>query len=350
MFIDTWGYWGKLICRWGGRVFDILGLDDLSESIYNRLLHNPGLDEDRLTREADRPAEAVCAAVGNLKRLGLVRQSWEDPDLLHAVGPEVGLGALLADQEAELAARHRELERARAGAAGFAEEYVRWRADQTGPGAELLVGLDATRNRVEELAGAARTEILAVHANPLPAKIARATLHMLFAALDRGVVVRSLYLESRIKNHPDTRAGAQAAVERGAQIRSAPLLPSQIMIFDGSVAVVSLDPDSLGAGVMMVRGAGVLTALTHLFEQTWAEAAPLGGAVPAPAAAMEDALGDTDRAVLRLLADGLTDETVARRLGVSLRTVRRLMARLMKQLDTNSRFAAGVRVAELRLL
>jgi len=331
-------------------VFDILGLDDLSESIYHRLLHNPGLDEGRLVREADRPAEAVYTAVDNLRRLGLVRRSWEDPDLLHAVGPEVGLGALLADQEAELAARRRELAQARAGAAGFAEEYLRWRADQTSAGAELLVGLDATRNRFAELAGAARTEILAVHANPLPEKIARAKLHTFYAALDRGVAVRILYLESRIKNNPDTRAGAQAAVERGAQIRSAPVLPPQMTIFDGSTAVVSLDPDSVGAGVMAVRGAGVLVALTHLFEQTWAGAAPLGGAVPAPAAATEDALGDTDRAVLRLLADGLTDETVARRLGVSLRTVRRLMARLMRQLDTNSRFAAGVRVAELRLL
>jgi DNA-binding CsgD family transcriptional regulator len=331
-------------------MFDVLGLDDLSESIYYRLLHNPGLNEGQLVREAGRPAEEVCAALGNLKRLDLVRQSWEDPDLLHAVGPEVGLGALLAGQEAELATRRRELARARAGADEFAEEYTRWRADQTSAGAELLVGLDATRDRVEELAGAALTEILAVCANPLPAKIAKAKLHTLFAALDRGVAVRCLYLESQIKNHPDTRAGAQAAVERGAQIRSAPILPPQMMIFDGSTAVVSLDPDSLGAGVMMVRGAGVLVALTHLFEQTWADAAPLGGAVPAPAAAMEDGLGDTDRAVLRLLADGLTDETVARRLGVSLRTVRRLMARLMKQLDTNSRFAAGVRVAELRLL
>src|SRR5262249_2446485 len=161
-------------------------------------------------------------------------------------GPEVGLGALLADQEAELADRRRQLERIKAGKDEFTEEYDRWRADRTSTGAELLIGLDATRNRVQELAGAARTEVLSAHADPLPPKIARARQFTECAALDRGLALRGVYLESRIKNHPDTRAGALALVERGAQIRSAPVLPPQMMIFDDSAALVSLDPDSLG--------------------------------------------------------------------------------------------------------
>src|SRR5262249_48499742 len=183
-------------------MFDALGLDDLSEAIYHQLLYHPDLSEDRLLKEVDQPREAVCAAVGNLKRLGLVRQSWEDPDLLHAVGPEVGLGALLANQEAELADRRRELERIKAGKDELTEEYNRWRADRTSTGAELLIGLDAIRNRVEELAGAARNEILSVHADPLPKKVARAQQCTECAALDRGLALRGVYLESRIKNHP----------------------------------------------------------------------------------------------------------------------------------------------------
>ena len=41
---------------------------------------------------------------------------------------------------------------------------------------------------------------------------------------------------------------------------------------------------------------------------------------------------------------GLTDDTVARRMGVSVRTVRRIMADIMRRLDATSRFEAGVKV------
>jgi DNA-binding NarL/FixJ family response regulator len=45
--------------------------------------------------------------------------------------------------------------------------------------------------------------------------------------------------------------------------------------------------------------------------------------------------------VLRLLASGLTDEAVARKVGLSARTVRRTIASLSDRLQANSRFQAG---------
>jgi DNA-binding NarL/FixJ family response regulator len=46
--------------------------------------------------------------------------------------------------------------------------------------------------------------------------------------------------------------------------------------------------------------------------------------------------------LLELLADGLKDEAVARALGVSVRTVRRMVAELMNRLDARSRFQAAI--------
>ncbi|MCM4081122.1 helix-turn-helix domain-containing protein [Paractinoplanes hotanensis] len=46
--------------------------------------------------------------------------------------------------------------------------------------------------------------------------------------------------------------------------------------------------------------------------------------------------------MLGLLATGLTDESVAARLGVSERTVRRTMAAVMARLGARSRFQAGL--------
>jgi len=55
------------------------------------------------------------------------------------------------------------------------------------------------------------------------------------------------------------------------------------------------------------------------------------------------------RKILRALAEGLTDETAARRLGVSLRTYRRRVAELLASLESASRFQAGARAGELGL-
>lgn len=49
-----------------------------------------------------------------------------------------------------------------------------------------------------------------------------------------------------------------------------------------------------------------------------------------------------DRDIVRLLSEGLTDESVADRLDVSIRTVRRHVADLMVVLGASSRFQAGV--------
>ena len=47
--------------------------------------------------------------------------------------------------------------------------------------------------------------------------------------------------------------------------------------------------------------------------------------------------------MLRLLAGGLTDEMIARRLGVSVRTARRAASDLLSRLGARSRFQAGAR-------
>lgn len=57
-----------------------------------------------------------------------------------------------------------------------------------------------------------------------------------------------------------------------------------------------------------------------------------------------------ERAVVRALAFGGTDETVARRLGVSPRTLRRRIATVMVHLDATSRFQAGAEAAQAGLI
>nr|WP_240522031.1 helix-turn-helix transcriptional regulator [Amycolatopsis vastitatis] len=61
---------------------------------------------------------------------------------------------------------------------------------------------------------------------------------------------------------------------------------------------------------------------------------------------IDDRLSDRERQLLTLLTAGYTDESAAVRLGVSVRTVRRMVAGIMDRLGARSRFQAGVKAAD----
>lgn len=58
-------------------------------------------------------------------------------------------------------------------------------------------------------------------------------------------------------------------------------------------------------------------------------------------------ISEEDLKLLTLLATYPSDDPIARHLGVSVRTVRRRIARIMELLGVQNRFAAGVAAAQL---
>lgn len=70
--------------------------------------------------------------------------------------------------------------------------------------------------------------------------------------------------------------------------------------------------------------------------------------VEAPAGvSREEARFEHDDEIIRLLAAGFTDETIARRLGLGMSTVQRHVRRIMDSLGARSRFQAGVQAVRL---
>jgi DNA-binding NarL/FixJ family response regulator len=89
------------------------------------------------------------------------------------------------------------------------------------------------------------------------------------------------------------------------------------------------------------RDGEVVRYLVDLFNQLWEGAAPYDVAEPGYA----DVTDSLHQSIARLMAEGLTDDVVARRLGMSVRTCRRHIAALLRDLDSVSRFQAGVQAA-----
>jgi DNA-binding NarL/FixJ family response regulator len=61
-------------------------------------------------------------------------------------------------------------------------------------------------------------------------------------------------------------------------------------------------------------------------------------------------LNPTQEAILRLLAEGETDQSIARSLGITTRTVTRRIGEIYEVLGVESRFQAGVAAKELGIV
>ncbi|MFC8006997.1 helix-turn-helix domain-containing protein [Streptomyces olivaceus] len=321
-------------------VLTLFGLGADADVVYRTMLRNPRAGVPQVASQLGWHVDQVRQALDELSRLSLVRPSWEVPGKYQAVAPQVGLAVLLSRQEAELRERQEQVAASKVALERAIEEYADQRHQQYA-GVEQLLGIDSIRGRIEALAHEARSEIMGfapegaqTHENmaaskPLDAEIMR-----------RGVLLRTIYLDSITKDSL-SMSYAQWLVEQGGKIRSIPVLPLRMIIYDRQVVMLPMDPENSTAGAVLLRGAGVVTALCELFEQVWASATPLGAA----AGSTDDGLTPQEQAVLRLLAQGNTDEAVARKLGVSVRTGRRIVAGLAARLGAQSRFQAGVEAA-----
>lgn len=143
-------------------------------------------------------------------------------------------------------------------------------------------------------------------------------------------------------------------VQAGEQARVADV-PLKLWIADDSAALIPIRGATYGQdAAFVVHPSAVLDALIALFEREWQHGTPLRGpsSVPGPDAAGRRATAASDgpdnsaRTLLALLAAGVTDEGVARSLGISVRTVQRRVHELMEELGVRTRFQAGMAAKE----
>ena len=154
--------------------------------------------------------------------------------------------------------------------------------------------------------------------------------------VQKGRRSRAIYPVRALHEAADTLALRSSV---GEEIRLLPQLPTRMFII-GTTHVIL--PEPLGfvdEPRSLVRQRGWVEAMTLWFECLWEKASPLTSA---------SQRGGTDMRtfLLQQLAAGAQDEQIARRLGVSLRTVRRRVADLMSELGAESRFQAGVEASK----
>ncbi|WP_200261412.1 LuxR family transcriptional regulator [Streptomyces sp. HSG2] len=318
-----------------------VGLDETCETVYRALLAQPQADLGELREMLALPDAELRKALDRLSEVSLVRESFASPHRFHAVSPEIGFQVLIARQQERLAAEQQRVTELRTASAHLMAEFTLARPRQDRH-VQWLDGIDEIRERIGLLVRDVRTEVMTLAPDGAQTAENMATARPQDRALlERGVRMCTVYLDS-VRNNAATVQYAEWLTEAGGQVRTAVTLPLRLMILDRRIAVVPTDPENSEAGALILNGGGPLTALCALFEGIWTDAVPLGAA-PSPRDRDEQGLSAQQAEVLRLLGQGLTDEAVAKRLGVSPRTARRIAADLMELLGARSRFQAGCR-------
>lgn len=171
-----------------------------------------------------------------------------------------------------------------------------------------------------------------------------ASLEQARAAVRQGIRLRAVHQIS-VLAHSRTVAYLSEMARLGVEVRLRGQLPFRLVLIDGRAAVCSVSGEAVGYETFMIHGGRVVSLLEQVFESTWVESAPLTGAMErtesAEGSSTHAVLTDQQQAIVRHLAEGQTDQAIARALGVTPRTVTRRLAEIYELLGVQSRFQAG---------
>ncbi|MFC3234955.1 helix-turn-helix transcriptional regulator [Streptomyces nitrosporeus] len=332
---------------WGGLMLKSVNLDKAVEPVYLLLLRRPGITIAEISAVLDIADTEVKKCLDVLADLALIRRSWQDPEILMPMNPEKVFEAVLSQKQAELAKKQHEMEELRAVAARLVNEYAVEYSYGRGEACERLASVEAVRARMDDLVAATTAETLAfAPGGPQTPENRAASRPLARSLLSRSVVMKTIYLDS-VRNDPGSLEHALWLSENGAETRTVPVLPLRLQIFDRRSALIPINPEDSSQGAILVEEPGIVAALYAFFRLVWETASPI--AQPKRTRDIS-AASPQERELLRLLAEGLTDEAAARKLGISLRTERRMITEVSARLEAHSRFQLGQRAAENGLL
>jgi DNA-binding CsgD family transcriptional regulator len=311
-----------------------VGLSAAEDAAYEMLVDRSPSTLHQLTSCWNRP-EDLGSVLADLRTKGLVTQLPEEPARYSAVAPDIAVDALLLDGE-------QQLRRARAHADRLVARYRRQAVrDQPGTIIEVVSGNRAIRQRVTQIQRGTRNEIRCLDQPPyIDLEGSIATELELLAS---GVSCRTIYDGVSVEQ-PEALPGIEQLTLAGQRARVLPRLPMKLYLSDDRFAVLPLQREAdLTQAAIIVHPSALLEALGNLFEGLWQHALPLD--LPATAPSRRGRSTADDQRIIVLLLSGLTDEAIARQLGVSYRTAQRRIAALIERLGVQTRFQAGVQAA-----
>lgn len=216
-------------------------------------------------------------------------------------------------------------------------------AEEAVPGIGYVHGLREIGKTVNSEVGRATQEILTAQPgggrNP---ETLESVIKLTRDVLARGVRMRTIYQHSSRFDEP-TKEYVRRISESGAEIRTLDEFFDRLIIVDQSVAFIPSVRDRTSA--LRVTEPGLVQFLIDLFDRNWVRAAPYSFVPTHAASAVRDVGPSIRTAIIKMLVDGLQDKTIAKRLGISLRTIQGHVAAIRAEYGASNRTQLGYKLA-----
>lgn len=299
------------------------GLSPAAVALYGHITR-----QDRCAFDlGDRPELA------ELVEWGLVGFDPDRPHIPVALDPAEAIRRRLACQLDQARRRVAEMAALPALSDQLAVHYDRaqWRA---GGGSEFIDDAAVVNARLDDVVASAQSEILSAQpGGPRDARLLERCVARDQAALNRGVVLRTLYRDT-VRDHPVTAEYARIMSRNGGAYRTLVSHFERCIIVDRRVAFIS-DHVVEGApehAAWQITDRAMVAWIAAVYENEWNRADPWHGDLRSRRDgqwAFVDTITGADgvrttprqREILRAVAAGIEQRVLARRLGVSPRTL-----------------------------
>lgn len=206
-------------------------------------------------------------------------------------------------------------------------------------GVRLMTDFDEVVTRAAELYPSPKQRLRGTETAAFPIQPVRHRVHTPPPnSLRAGVRFQMIYHAAYL----DTRAGSEIirdSARSGEEVRLRGGLPIKMLHVDDSVALVGVGP--MARTALLIRSDAILAMLAEWFDLLWSDPAT----VRLPDDLSEASPDDIQLRVLRMMPTD-DDTAIARRLQLSVSTVRRHIKALYTMLGVNNRFAAGMVAAK----
>ena len=320
------------------------GDEDLALTIYQALRAGGGFStEEALCKAAGVDAEQAQRGRKRLYELGLIQVT---DGVLEPVEPDTALVRTMDSYHAIAAEQVRNATALQQLTQSLMAVY---RPAVASEASQVEVEYITDRRRKDStmiaLAATARGQVDSMHPGPMPSmQVLEKSLGRDAVMVNRGVRVRVIYPQTiagipRYARYLDRLAGV------GTEVRLIDHAPCDLVIQDQQAACLPADPADPPDAMLLIRGSALIKAYSAIYDDFWLRSAPYEPGRPLPDRGEAD-LTAQERVVIRLMAGGLSDDQIARKMGVHRRTVQRAVSKLMDRLHAHSRFEAGLKLGQ----
>jgi DNA-binding NarL/FixJ family response regulator len=207
------------------------------------------------------------------------------------------------------------------------------------PGVVYLHGLPEINRTIQTALEDARREILTAQPDgPRPGAVLDEALESVRRQIAGGVAMRTLY-QHTTRFDEATKNYVRTVTDHGVQVRTLAEFFDRLIVIDRGTAFISANEDRTVAS--MITEPSVVRFLSDVFERSWDRAEPFPFVPIHAAQAAPEVVPAIRESIRRLLVEGHSDKVIARRLGISERSLQAHVAAIKDGLGAKNRLHLG---------